>query len=123
MNEGVASQVDIGYHYPNVQAAPAVSAANSIVSPLIFDENPNSGGTPVVITITPRNGSSQVIGAGLVVTATATDVNNLGPVSDLGDGSYQVTYTIPIGTASDSVSFTVNAVTLDSTTDITWTAP
>ncbi len=120
-NEGVASQVDIGYHYPANTAAPLVDAAASTVSPLTFDENPNSGGTQVLMTVTPRDAANQILGAGLVVTTTQTDGGNIGAVRDRGDGSYQVIYTLPTGSGTDTIGFVANGVALDSSTTITWT--
>jgi hypothetical protein len=122
-DEGAGSQVDMGYHFPSGVAAPVVDTGLTTVSPISFDENPNTGGTIVVITVEPRNASNQVIGAGLIVTTSVTDANNIGSVTDLGDGSYEVSYTIPVGTNTDTVFFTVNGVDITANTIITWTSP
>jgi hypothetical protein len=121
--------LDIGYHYPNGQVSGSnmVNTANSSVSPASYTEQPNpTGGIPVLITVTPRSASNQVLGAGLVIVPFASDSNNLSVVSDNGDGTYTLTYTIPSGTGSDEVSFSVNGVNISdtgtnvNTTEISW---
>jgi parallel beta-helix repeat protein len=115
--------VDIGYHYPSNTVAASVNTTASTVSPSSYDEpnNTTTGGAQVVITITPVDSTSQILGPGLIVTTTQTNANSIGSVSDLGDGNYQVIYTIPGGTSLDTIGFVVNGITLDSTTIITWT--
>lgn len=127
--------VNVGYHY-----AGAFVAANAVNS--TATSNPASpvitvAATPVVITITPRDGASNVIGPGLEVHAiVASNVANpstgtqgttgtnstMTSVRDLGDGSYEVTFTPDSGSAnSENISFSVNGVTLNATVSVTWT--
>jgi calcineurin-like phosphoesterase len=121
VNEGAGSTVDLGYHYPNGSVAPTVNAGLSTVSPATFNEAGNAGGTVVTITVTPRDGGNVVVGAGLAVVATTlVDQTNLSTVIDLGDGSYEVTYTIPAGTGGDTVSFTANGQAITANTVLTW---
>ncbi len=122
-NDGSGSDgpdVNLGYHYAS--SAPVVNAANTLVT-----ASPDSSVTPVngsvsiLITVTPRNGSSVVIGAGLDVVASAGSPLRLGTVVDRGDGTYQVTYLTPAAaTGSDTVSFTVNGESIDTNININW---
>ena len=77
------------------------------------------------MTLTPRNDLNQVIGAGLKVSADVgvSEPNNLGPLTDMGDGTYEVVYSIPTGASNATVSFTVNGVLLSlpsAQTAISW---
>jgi len=115
----LTSQVDFGYHYPDSKAAPVISAGVTTVTPPSFNETAAGGGTQIVITITPKDASNQNLGSGLNVTVSTTQ-GNIGLLSDLGDGTYQVTYTIPSGSSSDNVVFTVNGVLITGQTALTW---
>ena len=123
VNEGAASMIDMGYHYPDTTAAPTISAANTTVTPASHIETPNTGGTVVTITLTPKDSGDFDLGAGLDVSVAvgALEADFLSSVKDLGDGTYQVTYTIPVGSSSANVSFNVNGVDITATTDISWT--
>jgi hypothetical protein len=77
----------------------------------------------VTITLTPKDSGDFDLGAGLDVSVAvgALEADFLSSVKDLGDGTYQVTYTIPVGSSSANVSFNVNGVDITATTDISWT--
>jgi hypothetical protein len=134
--------VNLGYHYAGafIAADPAVS---TVISDLPQTNTIVSGAAnPVVITIIPRDVSSNIIGAGLDVrvafglnpgapstgldNSTGVSAVNTNPsmtsVRDMGDGSYEVTLTTTGGSSgSDSISVSVNGVQLDSTISVTWT--
>ncbi len=119
-DDGVADlpAVNIGYHYPGIVNVP--NNANTVVSPA--SSTVNGLVLVVTITITPRDAVPATIGAGLDVVANATTPARLGNVTDLGDGSYQVTYTRPSATTgSDTVTFTVNGIAITANAAISWT--
>ena len=127
--------VNLGYHHSGAFIA-ANATTTSVVSTPVSPVS-TIAGTPVVIIITPRDSGSNIIGAGLDVQAVlASNVANpstgrltttgtdsvMGRMGDRGDGSYRITFTPDAGSAgSETISFTVNRVTMNTTVTVTWT--
>ena len=130
--------VNLGYHYASGEIVADGTATDVISVPASPVTVVSGTGDEVVITITPRDSLSNVIGAGLDVQAiiasnptapstgiqTTTGTNStMGTVKDLGNGDYTVTSTPDDGTArtGEVISFTINGVSISTTITVTWT--
>jgi len=108
--------IDLGYHY--AVGSIAVSAGNSTVTPVSVIV---SFSEVTTFTVTPRNVGTAVIGEGLNVSVSAaTFQSNVGSVTDLGDGTYQFTYTAGTTDQDDTLTITVNGVALTTQPFIDW---
>jgi uncharacterized Ntn-hydrolase superfamily protein len=71
------------------------------------DTLPANGTSQAVITILPKNNSDTLLASGKQIVLSNTGAGSLSSVTDLGDGTYEVTITVPIVVGVDTISAVV----------------
>ncbi|MDH5219046.1 MAG: Ig-like domain-containing protein, partial [Gammaproteobacteria bacterium] len=108
--------LDKGVHYT---IAPIIANANtSSVTPA---SQATTISTQVTIDITPKDASGLLLGAGQNVAISGAIYGTVSSVTDLGNGSYLVTFTASALTAeADTLTVNVNGVSLTTQPYISW---
>ena len=103
----------------SITPGPASAASSRITaSPTSV---PADGSSSSTITVELRDAFGNRLTSGGDVVTLSTTAGSLGPVSDIGDGTYTAELTSPVAPTTATVSGRVNAVTISDTAEVTFT--